>query len=255
MIQELGVQLFTIRDYMTTPEDVRNSFKKLRELGYTVAQTARCAIGYELFGQIAREEGITICGTHDRPVEQALENPQQAIADHRLLDTHIMGVGGAVMNSVEDIQAYIDRVNRLADVIYPQGFKFSYHNHSHEFRKFDGKTVMQWFLEGMDPEKTSFCLDTYWVQYGGGDVCGWIEKLAGRIDILHLKDMGMRTNEERRHEPFITEIGNGNLDFDKIMEAAEKIGVKYYVVEQDYCPGDPFESLKMSSDFIHAHYM
>ena len=36
---------------------------------------------------------------------------------------------------------------------------------------------------------------------------------------------------------------------------AEKIGVKHYVVEQDTCPGDPFDSLKISRDYIKAKYM
>ena len=35
----------------------------------------------------------------------------------------------------------------------------------------------------------------------------------------------------------------------------EKIGVKHYVVEQDTCPGDPFDSLKISRDYIKAKYM
>lgn len=70
-----------------------------------------------------------------------------------------------------------------------------------------------------------------------------------RIDILHLKDMGMAGSQ------FITEIGQGNINFDGIIEVAEKIGVKHYVVEQDTCPGDPFDSLKISRDYIKAKYM
>ena len=39
------------------------------------------------------------------------------------------------------------------------------------------------------------------------------------------------------------------------MDAAEKAGVAYYVVEQDECPGDPFESLRVSSEYLHKHFM
>jgi len=35
----------------------------------------------------------------------------------------------------------------------------------------------------------------------------------------------------------------------------EKAGVKYYVVEQDICPGDSFDSVKQSADYIKARYM
>ena len=82
------------------------------------------------------------------------------------------------------------------------------------------------------------------------DVRNWIKKLSGRIDILHLKDMGRDDKG-----PYITEIGNGNLYWEGILDEAAQAGVKYYVVEQDSCPGDPFESLRRSSDYIHAHFM
>lgn len=61
--------------------------------------------------------------------------------------------------------------------------------------------MMDVLVDGLDPKTTSFVLDTYWVQHGGGDVRAWMEKLAGRIDILHLKDMGMAGSQ------YITEIG------------------------------------------------
>lgn len=54
--------------------------------------------------------------------------------------------------------------------------------------------------------------------------------------------------------PYITEIGNGNLYWDGIIEASLNSGVKHFVVEQDSCPGDPFDSLKISSDYLHANF-
>ena len=60
---------------------------------------------------------------------------------------------------------------------------------------------------------------------------------------------------ERDFEPAFCEIGSGNLNWDGIMQAAYDAGVSHYIVEQDVCPGDPFESLKISSEFLHKHYM
>ena len=79
-MKELGLQLYTIRDFMQTEEDIRESFRKMRQYGYTQAQTAGCKIPYADFGRIAKEEGIQIVGTHDNfdmmvnDFEQALEN-------------------------------------------------------------------------------------------------------------------------------------------------------------------------------------
>ena len=248
MIEKLGLQLYTIRDTMNNAENIRESFRKIRALGYTVGQTAGCAIPYEEFGKIAAEEGIEICGTHD-DFGLMLNDPEKAMANHRALGTTNMGIGGFGAESIEAVERFIEQANTVANNVYKYGFKFTYHNHNDEFTRLEnGKTAMEMLAEGLDPEKTSFVLDTYWVQYGGGDVRCWIEKLAGRIDILHLKDMG--TAEEK---PFITEIGNGNLWWEGIIETAVRTGVKYFVVEQDTCPGDPFDSIKQSADYLKKY--
>ena len=254
MIEKLGLQLFTIRDTMNNAENIRESFRKMKALGYTVGQTAGCAIPYAEFGKIAAEEGIEICGTHD-DFGMMLNNPEQAMENHRALGTTNMGIGGFGAESVEAVERFIEQANTVANNVYPHGFKFTYHNHSHEFihlPKEDGgyTTAMEMLYEQLDPKYTSFVLDTYWVQHGGGDVRFWIEKLAGRVDILHLKAMGR--NDQG---PFITEIGNDNMNWAGMLETAEKAGVKYYVVEQDIWPGDPFDSIKQSSDYLHKYFM
>ena len=47
-IDKLGVQLYTIRDFMATPEQFRESIRKLKDLGYDQGQTARLHIPYDM---------------------------------------------------------------------------------------------------------------------------------------------------------------------------------------------------------------
>lgn len=246
-MKKIGVQLYTVRDAMKDEASILESFKKLVDMGYEEAQTAGCQVPYPIFGELAEKAGLTIVGTHDN-WDMMLNDPQQSMENHRALKTSIIGVGGGPgLDSVEGIRAYIAQVNKVAALFGENGFSFSYHNHWKEFIKYDGKTVMDWLLEGMDPKNTSFCLDTFWCQYGGGDVRQWIEKLAGRIKILHLKDMAPG------EKPYYTEVGNGNLNWDAILELADKTGVMHYVVEQDTCPGDPFDSLRQSASFLRQY--
>ncbi len=231
---------------MNDREQIRESFAKLKAMGYDEVQTAGCKIPYEDFGRLAEEAGIEIVGTHD-DFNKMVNTPEISIADHKALKTKNMGIGGLVFSKASEIEEFIIKANKVAEIIYNQGFKFTFHNHSREFAKLDnGKTAMDVLFEGLDPEKTSFVLDTYWAQLGGANPVEWIEKLAGRIEILPLKDYSVTVDSK----PFYTEIGNGNLNFEKIIETAEKTGVKYLCVEQDLCPGDPFESLKISREYL-----
>ncbi len=54
--------------------------------------------------------------------------------------------------------------------------------------------------------------------------------------------------------PTMAEVLNGNMNFDRILEACDKAGIIWHMVEQDTCPGNPFDSLKMSYDNLTARY-
>lgn len=250
-IDKIGLQLYSIKDFMKDEVSIKESFKKIKSFGYDVIQTAGCAIPYADYGRIAREEGLEICGSHEN-IRIMVNDPDEAIKNHRELGTKIIGTGGWIPGeyTVEKVEKYIGRFNNFASAIAKEGFHFTYHNHSDEFRYLEnGKTMMDMLFEKLDPINASFCLDTYWVQHAGADVRHWIEKLKGRIVILHLKDfIGTNSTTE------ITEIGNGHIWWEGVLESAVNAGVKYYIVEHDH-PQDPFKSVKISADYIHKNFM
>ena len=77
----------------------------------------------------------------------------------------------------------------------------------------------------------------------------WCESLKGRLPLLHMKDYQFKAD----NSPIYCEVGSGNLNFKKIIAAAEASGCEWFIVEQDTCPGDPFDSVKKSFDYIKAH--
>ena len=87
-----------------------------------------------------------------------------------------------------------------------------------------------------------FTLDTYWVQFAGGDPAQWIGMLKGRVPAIHLKDMACVDKAQR-----MAVVGEGNINFARVLYEAENAGTEYLLVEQDNCYGeDPFECLKRS---------
>ena len=65
------------------------------------------------------------------------------------------------------------------------------------------------------------------------------------IPCIHFKDLKIKDNT-----PKYAEIGQGNLEWDEIIEACEYANVEFALVEQDTCEGDPFDSLKISYDYL-----
>lgn len=258
MIKKLGLQLYTIRNYMKDEASIDESFAKMAEVGYTEAQTAGCPIDPAVFGELAKKHGIDIVGTHC-DWNDIVNNFDETVRIHRLWNTTNVGTGGMPLDVRKDydkLMQYIELFNRTAALYAKEGFKLTYHNHSFEFVKIhEGKTLMDLLVENLDPANTSFVLDTCWVAHGGGDVRHWLEKLAGRIDILHLKDIVPYYNDEGKLSHTMTEIGAGNIWWDGVIETAERTGVKYYNVEQDsrFATGNPFDSIKQSFDYLSKY--
>jgi sugar phosphate isomerase/epimerase len=109
----------------------------------------------------------------------------------------------------------------------------------------NGKTIMDHIAEMFPADELGFTVDTFWVQAGGSDPALWIEKLAGRVPCIHLKDFAFG----RKMAP----VGEGNINFDRVFEKAEAAGTRFMLVEQDDCNGeDPFDCLKRSYDFLSS---
>jgi sugar phosphate isomerase/epimerase len=128
-----------------------------------------------------------------------------------------------------------------------RGLTFGYHNHSFELEKFDGRTGLEILYSESDPAAFTAEIDTYWIQHGGGDPAWWIRGVAGRSPLVHLKDMTMRGSQQ-----LMAEVGEGNLNWPAILEACRAAGVLWYIVEQDTCQRDPFESLGISLRNLQA---
>ena len=147
------------------------------------------------------------------------------------------------------VDDWIAKLRRAGEVFAQAGRRLCYHNHNLEFRKLDAKVILDLIYEGTTRTALQAELDTYWIQYGGGNIPAWCRKLDGRLPIIHLKDY--QTTAE--NTPLWCEIGAGVLDFKGIVAAAEAAGCEWFVVEQDTCPGDPVDSLAASFQYIREH--
>lgn len=267
-MKEFGLQLWSIGQEFTTAESTLAAFRWMQQCGYTQAQTAGTYdyISPEQFRAYADECGIRIVGTH-YSWERICEDVEGTVNYHRILGTNEIGIGGHPCNTLEELQGFIAKFNEMAKIYATYGMVLSYHNHSFEFsnrfKAYEGKTMFDYLKEGLDPETTCFNLDVAWTQLAGVDVRALIEELRGRINIIHLKDVGadhvypfIGEWNEQHHGPQRIEIGRGNMNFPGIIRTGEECGVKYFVVEDEvYSTGKPMESIKMSADYIKAHLL
>jgi len=238
-----AAQLYTLRDFTKTPADIAATLKKVRKIGYESVQlSALGKIDPKELAKILQGEGLTCCATHVSMERMKIETAA-LVDEHRLWDCQYTAIGGFFPNdpTTADWVNFAGDYSEIARKFAGTGLSVGYHNHSHELVKYDGKTALQMLVDKLDP-LIWFEIDTYWIAHGGGDPAAWIDKVAGRIPCVHLKDMGV-TN---KREQFMMEVGEGNLNWPAIFKACRSAGVKWYIIEQDTCYRDPFDSLELS---------
>jgi sugar phosphate isomerase/epimerase len=248
---QLAVQMYTLRDFTKTPADLVKTLAKVRAIGYRAIQiSAFPDMPAADADKAMRDNGLICCSTHVG-WERFRDDLPRVIDEHRLWGCTHPAIGSmpTEFRTAEGVVRFAKLAEQVGKQLAAAGMDWSYHNHDFELAKVNGKTWLDLLYDNSDPRYVKAELDTHWIQAGGGNPAAWIAKYAGRMPILHLKDYVIGPDRARR----FAEIGQGNLDWPSILAAARTAGVEWYCVEQDLCyERDPFDSLKLSLDFLQA---
>jgi len=240
----IGAQLYTVREALTTSDEIKCTLQKIKNIGYSSVQLFGSMDLIEECAKASHELGIKVVGIlADLNI---CENNEKALFEIcKKYSIPDLGISSSPEEYAQP-DPYIKRVNAFASKAQKAGLTFSYHNHGHEFIQLaDGETAMNHFLKKFDTQTVFFMPDTYWIHDGGYDVRYFLEQTKNRVQVLHLKDM-KRTAQGQ----IFAEIGSGNLYFPGILKEALEYGIQTLVVEQDVCEIDPFESLIRSYQYI-----
>lgn len=246
-LNQVALQLYTLREFLKTPQDMAVTLKRVADIGYKAVQLSGLGpIAEADLVKMLNDNGLFCCATHEGNI---LTDPQAVVARMKKLDCKFTAYphpSKVALQTLADLKAFAAALNKSGQVLYDNGIVLTYHNHSIEFRKVEGRLIMDVIYDETDPKYLQGEIDTYWVQHGGGDPAEWCEKLKNRLPLLHMKDY--RINPENK--PDFAEIGSGNLNWKKIVKAADASGCRWFIIEQDTSSRDPFESVAMSLKYV-----
>ena len=249
-INQVGVQLYTLRDQLKTPADIAKTLEAVSKIGYCNVQLSGLGpIDTKELALILENNGLYCCSSHDS-AKKILEEPESIIENLKLLQCPTTAIPALPTDyrNAEGYRVFAEKATAAGRTLRAAGIELMYHNHAFEFQKFGGKTGLEILYDSSDPKFLQAEIDTYWVQVGGGNPTGWCRRVKNRMPAVHFKDYQMTADGQT-----MCEIGEGNLNFPEIVQACEESAVRWYLVEQDTCSRPPLESLAMSFAYIRDH--
>lgn len=154
---------------------------------------------------------------------------------------------GTSMLLVQEREAAIEKYGRAADICAKAGVELYYHNHAYEFAGAKGQRYIDRLHRELD-RRVRLELDVFWASITGNAPEEILKQWKGRVKSVHLKDLAPGATapavETDVKPEMFREIGAGRLDFKKILKEAERAGVEHYLIELDFSPGDPMDSVR-----------
>lgn len=259
--KEVAVQLYSVRDLIGNAEKYEaNHEAVLREIaamGYTAVEAANYNDGLfygrtpEQFKADVEAAGLQVLSSHCNhslsPEEyesgdfsESLAWWDDCIAAHKAAGMKYVVVPWAnVPGTLAELQTYCEYLDAIGRKCVENGMAFGYHNHSHEFRKVEGETMLDYMIQHTDPACVFFQMDVYWAVIGDAAPVEYFKKYPGRFKVLHVKDH--------------VEIGqSGMVGFDAIFSNTGIAGTADYVVEMEAFTNDDWKAgLKASIDYLN----
>lgn len=252
-LSAIGCQLYTLR--MVLPKSPLETLKALEGLGYREVEAV--GGGLDAIWDSLKQTKLKPVSVH---LDTALFLTKVADLPAALDSMKAKGFQYVVcpyvppgeQRSVENMKKLGASLNKAGEQAKKLGMTLCYHNHAFEFAPQGNTTILDSLMAETDKKLVQLELDIMWSQVAGVPPAELVAKYAGRVPLMHLKNVAQveKRYDERVPREAFKEVGNGVIDIPAVLKAAQKAGVKHFFVEQDQTPGDPLASLKLSVEYL-----
>ena len=238
---KMGYQLYSIRDEMA--KDPIATLKALKAMGYEDFET----YGYEPeqdtfygfksaeFKKILDDMQLTTSSGHFGFSPYLLQTNEdlKRFVDQCIKGAKVMNMSyitwpwiAPELRTIDIFKLMANKLNTIGEQVTAAGLGFAYHNHGFEFEDHNGENGFDIILKETDSNLVKFQIDMYWVMHSSKFTPQeLIANQPKRYVMWHIKDMDKVSRD-------YTELGNGSIDYTKLLPDATESGLEFYFIEQ-----------------------
>lgn len=251
-LDEIGLQLYTIRDAMQA--NAADALARVAQIGYRYVEGAGYNNG-QLYGmtpsafrQLLDDNDLRMVSGH-AGLDAFRDTPEQVIAAFKAAGQRyaVLPWLSPEQRTAELYRSLPDIMNKAGRLCKEAGMQFAYHNHDFEFEPMaDGMLPMDLLLKETDGELVKIELDIYWITKAGKSYSDYFQRYPGRFPLWHVKDID---NTPRQ---FFAPVGQGTIKWPEVFATSKQAGMEYFFVEQDQMPAgmQPFDAIAASYKYL-----
>lgn len=276
----LGVQMMMLKDKVAE-EGMWPVLQKVKEMDLQAVEVSQIPMSEE--NVAALERGTKELGIEVGAISVALkggptatgdnleEHFDKIVADAKRLGTRFARIGMMpfdAMVSKEACEAWAAECQAGAERLAAEGITLCYHNHHVDLAQHEGERLFD-IVRRVAPD-VHFEVDLHWVMRGGMDPLEMLEEYSGVCKLIHVKDFrvvplpedAMGLLGEGKMEEFFAkflnlsqfaEVGQGNMNWPKLLPAAKAAGAEYFFIEQDELYGrDAYDCIRDSREYLKS---
>ncbi|MEX2283992.1 MAG: sugar phosphate isomerase/epimerase [Gemmatimonadota bacterium] len=247
-LDRIGIQLYSVRD--AAQKDFEGTLAGLASYGY---RTIELLDSVGNFGKSAAQirpmldrHGLRAPSTH--AASKFITTDFEANLDRAKTIGHeyviIAGFSGEESKTLDDYRAWADRFNRAGEIARKTGVWIGFHNHAGDFALKDGQVPYDVLMDRVDPAIVRMQLDVGNLASHGADPLEYLRRYGNRYWSFHIKDIAKPPAKG------FAELGQGALDFKRILASIERIEQKHIFVEQENYELSSMEHARRNFDYL-----
>ena len=248
-LDKFGIQLWTVKNALA--KDPQGVLKQLSEDGYKQIESFEGSKGMFWgmsntdFKKYMDDLGMTIISSHCNISKDFEKKADEAAA---IGIKYLLCPAIGTPKTIEDSKKITDQFNKCGETCKKAGLRFGYHNHDHDFKPVDNQVTLDVYLQNTDPALVDYEMDIYWVVTANQDPEAWLKKYKNRFRLCHIKDRIKNTTEKDAS----CILGEGSIDYPKVIKTAKDNGMEYYIVEQErYDNSTEMDSAKADAAYLN----
>jgi sugar phosphate isomerase/epimerase len=251
-LKNFGIQLWSVRDDLA--KDPKGVLKQLSSYGYKQIESFEGGKG--MFWGMSNTEfkaemdnlGMKIISSHcDINKDFEKKAAEAAAIGMKYLICPYKGP----QKDLDAFKKFADEFNQKGEICKKSGIRFAYHNHDYSFATLNGEMGQDVMMKNTDASLVDFELDMYWVVAAGQDIETWLKKYPKRFRLCHVKDRKKGAPLTDKDESVV--VGTGSIDYPRILKTAKKLGMEYYIIEQEKWEGTtPMQAAQADAVYMKA---